>query len=239
MIVRESGEGKLVLIPQHAHATISGEIARHWRKDDPESPILRPEAIMAIEQHDRAWIPLDEVPKKRPNGDGYYSFVDYPLTDKLRAYQQGVMEVREQSRYAAILCSRHYCSFFSDDTDDERIKAFLDREEGLQQADRQTLSSAEQATLDIDQKFLSFCDDVSLYLCMNKPGVAKQSEVNWFRDGFKERFSFADKITGEWVSTDEVRLMPSPLEFPVRIVIPQIIVEGNGYKKEKLWIKVT
>lgn len=194
---------------------------------------------MAIEQHDRAWIPLDEVPKKRPNGDGYYSFVDYPLTDKLRAYQQGVMEVREQSRYAAILCSRHYCSFFSDDTDDERIKAFLDREEGLQQADRQTLSSAEQATLDIDQKFLSFCDDVSLYLCMNKPGVAKQSEVNWFRDGFKERFSFADKITGEWVSTDEVRLMPSPLEFPVRIVIPQIIVEGNGYKKEKLWIKVT
>ena len=239
MIVRESGEGKLVLIPQHAHATISGEIARHWRKDDPESPVLRPEAIMAIEQHDRAWIPLDEVPKKRPNGDGYYSFVDYPLTDKLRAYQQGVMEVREQSRYAAILCSRHYCSFFSDDTDDERIKAFLDREEGLQQADRQTLSSAEQATLDIDQKFLSFCDDVSLYLCMNKPGVAKQSEVNWFRDGFKERFSFADKITGEWVSTDEVRLMPSPLEFPVRIVIPQIIVEGNGYKKEKLWIKVT
>ncbi|SDC49625.1 Protein of unknown function [Terribacillus halophilus] len=237
MIVRDD-EGKTVLIPQHAHAAISGEIARHWRKDDPESPVLRPEAIMAIEQHDRAWIPLDEVPKQKPDGSGYYSFIDYPLTDKLRAYQQGVMEVREQSRYAAILCSRHYCSFFSGDTDDERIKAFIDREEGLQQADRQTLTSAEQATLDIDQKLLSFCDDVSLYLCMNKPGAAKQNEVNWFRDGFKEQFSFADKITGEWVSTDEVRLIPSPLEAPVRIVMPQIIVEGNDYRKEKLWITV-
>jgi len=239
MIVRESDEGKTVLIPQHAHAAISGEIARHWRKDDPESPIQRPEAIMAIDQHDRAWIPLDEVPKQKPDGSGFYSFIDYPLPDKLRAYQQGIMEVREQSRYAAILCSRHYCSFFSEDTDDERIKAFLEREEGLQQTDRQALTPAELATLDIDQKLLSFCDNVSLYLCMNKPGVPKQDEVNWFRDGFKERFSFADKIVGEWISTNEVRLTPSPLEGPVRLAIPQLMAAGDDYREEKLWITVT
>ncbi|MFP7477235.1 DUF3891 family protein [Terribacillus saccharophilus] len=239
MIVRENNEGKTVLIPQHDHAAISGEIARHWRKDDPDSPTQRPDAIMAIDQHDRAWIPLDEVPKRKPDGKGFYSFIDYPQDDKLRAYQQGIMEVREQSRYAAILCSRHYCSFFSDDTDDQQIKAFLDREYGLQQADLQTLTSAEKATLDIDQKMLSFCDDVSLYLCMNQPGVSKEDEVSWFRDGFREQFSFADKITGEWVSSEEVRLTPSPLESPVRVMIPQVVVDGDNFRKEKLWVTVT
>ncbi len=164
---------KTVLIPQHAHAAISGEIARHWRKDDPNSPVQRPDTIMAVDQHDRAWIPLDEVPKRKPDGKGFYSFIDYPLTDKLRAYQQGIMEVREQSRYAAILCSRHYCSFFSNDTDDEQIKAFLEREHGLQQADMQTLTSTEKATLDTDQKMLSFCDDVSFGCRMNSAGSIK------------------------------------------------------------------
>ncbi|WP_179867397.1 DUF3891 family protein [Terribacillus saccharophilus] len=239
MIVRENNEGKTVLIPQHAHAAISGEIARHWRKDDPDSPVERPETIMAIDQHDRAWIPLDEVPKHKPDGKGFYSFIDYPLTDKLRAYQQGIMEVREQSRYAAILCSRHYCSFFSDDTEDEQIKAFLDREYKLQQTDMQTLTSAEKTTLDIDQKMLSFCDDVSLYLCMNQPGVSKKDEVGWFRDGFREQFSFADKIIGEWVSCDEVRLTPSPLESSVRVAIPQVVVDGDEFREEKLWVTVT
>lgn len=127
---------------------------------------------------------------------------------------------------------------FSEDTDDERIKAFLEREEGLQQTDRQALTPAELATLDIDQKLLSFCDNVSLYLCMNKPGVPKQDEVNWFRDGFKERFSFADKIVGEWISTNEVRLTPSPLEGPVRLAIPQLMAAGDDYREEKLWITV-
>lgn len=239
MIVRENEEGKTVLIPQHEHAAISGEIARHWRKDDPDSPVLRPDAIMAIDQHDRAWIPLDEAPKPKPGGKGFYSFIDYPLTDKLRAYQQGIMEVREQSRYAAILCSRHYCSFFFDDTSDEQIKAFLDREHGLQQADIQTLTSAEKAALDTDQKMLSFCDDVSLYLCMNQPGVSKDNEVSWFRDGFGEQFSFADKVTGEWVSSEEVKLTPSPLESPVRVMIPQVIVDGGEFREEKLWVTVT
>ncbi|MFP7493253.1 DUF3891 family protein [Terribacillus saccharophilus] len=239
MIVRRNDEGKTVLIPQHAHAAISGEIARHWRQDDPESPVQRPDVIMAIEQHDRAWIPLDEVPREKPDGDGFYSFVDYPLTDKLRAYQQGIMEVREQSRYAAILCSRHYGSFFPDDTDDEHIKAFLDREKGLQQADKETLTAVDQATLDADQKFLSFCDDVSLYLCMNIPGASKDEEVNWFRDGFKEKFTFAEKITGEWVSTDKVKLSPSPLEEALQVVIPQYILEDGKFREEKLHITVT
>lgn len=239
MIIRENNAGKTVLIRQHDHAAISGEIARHWRKDDSDSPVQRPETIMAIDQHDRAWIPLDEVPKQKPDGEGFYSFIDYPLTDKLRAYQQGIMEVREQSRYAAVLCSRHYCSFFSNRTEDEQIKAFLEREHGLQQADIQTLTSAESATLDIDQKMLSFCDDVSLYLCMNQPGVSKQNEVKWFRDGFGEKFSFADKIIGEWVSSVEVKLTPSPLESPVRVAIPQVLVDGDEFREEKLWVTVT
>jgi hypothetical protein len=238
MIIRESAKGT-ILIPQHAHAAISGEIARHWRTDDPESPAQRPEAIMAIEQHDRAWIPLDEVPKQKPDGSGYYSFIDYPLVDKLRAYEQGIMEVREQSRYAAILCSRHYCSFFSDDTDDHRIKAFLEREKGLQQADEQTLSPRERETLETDQKFLEFCDDVSLYICMNEPGASKEEEVGWFRDGFRQHFSFADKVIGAWVSADQATLTPSPLQKPLKVFIPMYTADGNQWREEKYWVTVT
>jgi hypothetical protein len=237
MIVRDTAAGT-ILIPQHAHAAISGEIARHWRTDDPESPAKRPETIMAIEQHDRAWIPLDEMPKKKPDG-GFYSFIDYPLPDKLRAYQQGIMEVRKQSRYAAILCSRHYCSFFSKDTDDHRIKAFLEREKGLQQADEQILSSQKRETLAFDQKFLEFCDDVSLYLCMNEPGASKEEEVSWFRDGFRQQFSFADKVGGTWVSANQVTLTPSPLQGPLNVPVPMYIADGNQWREEKYWITVT
>ncbi|QXE01753.1 DUF3891 family protein [Terribacillus sp. DMT04] len=237
MIVRKSDKGT-ILIPQHAHAAISGEIARHWRTDDPESPAQRPEAIMAIEQHDRAWIPLDKMPKKKPDG-GFFSFIDYPIADKLRAYQQGIMEVREHSRYAAILCSRHYCSFFSADTDDQRIKAFLERENGLQQADEQTLSPQERETLAFDQKLLEFCDDVSLYICMNEPGASKKEEVSWFRDGFRQHFSFADKVIGTWVSANQVTLTPSPLQSPLNVSVPMYLADGGQWTEEKYLVTVT
>ncbi len=57
--------------------------------------------------------------------------------------------------------------------------------------------------------------------------------MSWFRDGFREQFSFAEKIIGEWVSPEEVRLTPSPLESPVRVAIPQVIVDGDEFRERE------
>ena len=51
-----------VMIPQHHHGLLSGDIARHWNDTYLDGTDLWNEVIFAIAQHDRAWIDLDELP---------------------------------------------------------------------------------------------------------------------------------------------------------------------------------
>lgn len=118
MIVREK-EDNFILISQHDHAQISGDITKNLNKNLFGSYYFN-DVIVAAYQHDRGWIDLDQTPKW--NGNAPFSFLDYPLIPKLKAYHQGLNEVEMMDKYASLICSLHYCTFFNQVVNPEVLK---------------------------------------------------------------------------------------------------------------------
>ena len=73
-----------------------------------------------------------------------------------------------------------------------------------------TLTKEQFAMFDKHYKLLKFCDELSLYVCMNKPGVKKKDEIDLFKDGFEgtEMFNSEEEklIQAEWVDEETIRL---------------------------------
>ncbi|KHE72135.1 DUF3891 family protein [Halobacillus sp. BBL2006] len=235
MIVQER-ENEFLLIEQHDHAQISGQMVLEWKKNFLLRSKLREDADWAIAQHDRAWIPLDKNPKWNDEENRPYSFIDYPLTEKIAAYQRGIEEVASQSLYAGMLCSMHYLSFFSEDSKDPEIRQFISEEKKRQE------DLFEAMAMDVPKdiyllhfKRLQFCDDLSLYVCMQEPGIPKEEEVSWFRNGFRQSFDFApDGIMSHWVDEKQVSLKPFPFERPFEVQIPYRLVSKTTIQDKGL-----
>src|SRR5918911_225882 len=103
MIVRET-PGSYLLIKQHDHGLISGEFARHWAE---EPRPLKP-TLYAIANHDAGWQGLDAFVRWNEESGKPYSFADYPIEPKLRAYEKCLDFLEARDPYAAYLCSMHY-----------------------------------------------------------------------------------------------------------------------------------
>lgn len=222
MVIYER-EHDWVIIPQHHHGLLSGDIAKHWNADYINGNDRWSDVIFAISQHDRAWIALDETPFWNDRDKRPYSFIDFPVLPKLVFYKKGIDEVEKQSPYAGLLCSLHYQSFFIGVKEPAAIE--FTRQEKTRQhrlMEELNLSEADKEDL-VKFHFLmvQFCDDLSLYLCMQEPGTPKEDEFPWFKDGFQEIFPFTSgqKIMAEWLNCNQISLNPSPLASPADVSI--------------------
>ncbi|MGY4690058.1 DUF3891 family protein [Salibacterium sp. K-3] len=241
MIINESND-YYVCIPQHEHARISALIIHHWR-----DPVVRMdsywnELVLAVREHDRAWIPLDAAPKADEEGNPF-DFTDYPECPKIQAYQKGIVETGDMHCYSGLLVSRHYASFFEHRSAGTG-RLFLEQERRRQKKWRRFLNNPE--TEEEHLKLLQFCDDLSLYACMNRPGAAKSEEVLWFRDGFRQRFAFLNNqtIKARFSGEGSICITPFPLEQQIDITIQGCIVSkmavldkgfSNAYQESREW----
>lgn len=240
MIIRETPD-QFVLIEQHEHGRLSGDIARQLNpmilnEQDPYAA----EVIGAVYEHDRGWIALDKVPSWNPESGAPYTFEDYPLAPKLDAYREGLREIEEQSLYAALICSLHYASF-THQAHTPEFKAFLAEEVSRQERLRTRLGLSEQdETVYKHFRLLQLCDDLSLYVCMNEPGAAKDQEHPWFRDGFPNTEVLSpdgDRLfSAEWKNIDTVAVHPAafPVPFAISIrgkAVPKQLIERAGIEK--------
>ncbi len=224
MIIRES-ENEFIMIKQHDHAFLSGEIATQVKKNVFKSDDYIDEVIKAAYEHDRGWIALDETPLWNDKENIPYSFQDYPLELKLAFYKKGLDELERVSPYAALLCSFHFSSFFPSPSDTSSIQ-FV-KEELKRQTSIQKQIDLEPNLLNQHFRWLQFCDDLSLYICLNEPGVKKKNEHPWFVNGFRntEVFSSSKKpIVAEWLSdkTINVQSFPFESEFTVNLTYKSI-----------------
>jgi hypothetical protein len=235
MIIREKDD-HFIMITQHEHANISRKFADHWKSNFLLRSKLREEADWAIRQHDRAWIPLDQSPEWNEEKQRPYSFVDYPLEKKLEAYQRGIQEVASQSLYAGMLCSMHYASFFSEDSDDKQIRTFLSEErERQQQLFEMMEMDIPQDIYDLHFRRLQFCDDLSLYVCMQETGTSKEEEVSWFKNGFRQPFDFAPAgMIAHWEDQEKVSVEPFPFEKSFSIELPYRAVSKKSIADKSL-----
>jgi hypothetical protein len=221
LIVLENNDSFL-LFEQHEHGKVSGQILTHLSSEAFLGEQFREAVEFAITNHDIAWVPLDENPKWDQENLRPFSFIDYPLEEKLTQYKKGIDKIQTTSEYAALLCSLHYTSFFKSDSTDNRINHFIsreiDRREGIKSRN-EDIHNNKYENFHFD--LLQFCDDLSLYVCMNKPGSTKEEEISWFKHGFRQRFNFAPNgLNAKWADEQTVLIEPFPFHKSFTVTIP-------------------
>ncbi len=222
MIVNEQPDS-FVMITQHDHAQVSGQLAAHWCKDRYGSEWWS-DTVYAIYHHDNSWIKMDAVPLWYDKKQQPYNFMDFPLVPKLVFYKLGLDEIEMENAYAALLCSMHYCSFFQQTTRDE-VKEFLVGEHERQQRIKHRCGicfAEQQVLLDVHFHLLQFFDDASLYTCFNQPGTSKQDEYAWYKEGFRSSVRLPDmpKIVARWKDEKHISFAPFPFETAFAIQLP-------------------
>ncbi|MEL3973318.1 DUF3891 family protein [Rossellomorea oryzaecorticis] len=211
MILRQT-EDSFIMIKQHDHAYLSGEITKHFNTSLLKSDRYFEEMIYAAFQHDRSWIGLDDTPIWNDQDNIPYTFSDYPLIPKMAFYKIGLDEIEQTNPYSALLCSLHFYSFFTQSKKKECI-AFLQEEAKRQASLKKILPGLDEELLNQHFRLLQFSDDLSLYMCLNEPGVKKDEEHPWFRNGFKNTKFFNDRdgrLNGEWINNEEIRIESFP-----------------------------
>ncbi len=216
MIVRET-ISTFHMTAQHDHALMSEEIARQFSEDLFLSNDYREEAYIAIREHDRAWICLDQTPIWNDQKHVPYSFMDYPLSPKLVMYTKGIDEVEMINQYAGLLCSIHFSSFVDirDSRKSECIQ-FIEHEKNRQKRLNKQLNYPKKEAINRHFQLLQLADALSLYICLNEPGATKSDEYPWFVDGFNPSIN-GKKFVAKWKNQSEIKITPYPFadEFSI------------------------
>ncbi|KKB36517.1 DUF3891 family protein [Bacillus thermotolerans] len=222
MIVRE-GENEFILIEQHHHAQISGDIICQWKDSLFEGAAYRKSVEYAAAMHDCGWVPFDKAPLWNDQKQKPYTFIDFPMPLKTFLYQYGIDEVEKQDPYAALLCSRHYEGFLEHETDEES-RGFVTAERERQERLKRSIGVQEAAVLDFHYALLQLGDNLSLYVCLNKPGAKKEEEHPFFRDGLPvSAFELFPKkhISIYWKDSTTVIMDHFPFTTPIHITLKQ------------------
>ncbi|MBE1443398.1 DUF3891 family protein [Paenibacillus sp. OAS669] len=223
MIIRET-DREFVMITQHDHACLSGHLAAQLCDDLFLEAGCIPDVLLAIQEHDRGWIRLDHTPIWNDRDQVPFSFNDYPMLPKLVLYTLGIDEVEQRNEYAALLCSLHYASFqhIRSSSHPDCI-AFCSREADRQERLHRKLKLS-QEVVSRHFQLLQLCDDLSLYICLNRPGSPKEQEHPWYRDGFKRSEPLLPKgnprMIAEWVNEKEIKMTPFLFKKEFQTSIP-------------------
>ncbi|GAB4075171.1 DUF3891 family protein [Barrientosiimonas marina] len=226
MIVRERDQG-FVMIQQHHHAQISGELARQLDNAFFDDKNLRPSVEYAIAKHDDAWKMLDKQPFWNDLKQEPYRFTDVPNAAKTVFYKQGIDTVQEQDDYAALICSEHYRRFLENDPDEDS-QQFVEQERQRQQSLMQHLDAYDQDLYWMHWDLLQFLDSLSLYVCMNEPGAREENRHPFFKNGItvSPSLSFFDthKTPIHWQDNQTVVMDAFPFAEPVTVTVQQKII---------------
>ncbi|GIO89341.1 DUF3891 family protein [Paenibacillus lactis] len=229
MIIRET-EDAFVMTTQDDHGRFSGDIARGFRKELFLDETVVEDVLLAIAEHDRAWLPMDDTPIWNDAVGLPFTFVDYPTLPKLLMYAKGVDETEAMSPYAGYLCSLHYASFMKNATEAPFVEFYhaeLERQERL----KSQHPFPDEETIQRQFALLQLCDDLSLYVCMNAPGATKEEEHPWFRDGFDMSVD-GQRVAAEWLGGEEIRLSPFLFEREWPVVLKNKHVRKAQIKQE-------
>lgn len=228
MIVRKLRDSFL-LIRQHEHGQISGEFARHWEVETtPQRPTL-----FAITNHDVGWQELDDEVRFNPDTGEPYSFTDYPLEPKLRAYKHGLNQLEVQEPYAAYLCSMHYSSFVRGSSEPAAAD-FKEREAGRRGRIEARVPQEWLENAEYNFRLLQLCDDLSLFVCLNEPG---ENTFPWYRDGFG---FMEQKLHPVWQNRQTLSLTPNPFadSFEFTVSYERVGPDGGVIEDGDFYVRV-
>jgi len=233
MIIREEEEA-FIAIEQHFHASISGYLFNQLKTNF--SPKASDSLEYAIINHDCGWIPFDYAPIWNDTKNHPFSFIDYPIALKAVVYKNGIDEVFNTDTYAALLCSEHYSRFMENNAS-SFAKKFVQYEKARQQDIIASLSNFDNQLFQQHYEILQFFDNVSLYICLNKPGVSKQDEHPFFQKGISLPSTFGmEQLHLNWDSTKKIVTSKAifKTETPFKLVqkrIPKATIAAKGLQQ--------
>lgn len=218
MIIRDS-ESHFTMTTQHDHAILSGEIAKFFEPSYFGDTTFIDGLLLAIRENDRGWIGLDETPIWNDNINAPFSFMNYPIYPKLPMYAKGISEVEKMNDYAGLLCSIHYTSFghIRKSKHPDCIE-YMNNEINRQQRINKKLNYPDSDIVTNHYRLLQLCDELSLYVCLNKEGASKNEEHPWYKDGFETMIG-TQKFIAEWISETEIRITPFPFNHSFKTVL--------------------
>jgi hypothetical protein len=102
----------LLMVEQHEHGRLAGEMAAHWGGGDFAPPEPRGLMVEAARRHDEAWIEPDATPlfnaeKARPQ-----NFTETAVEEHMPLYERGVRAVQDSNPYAGLLVSMHWTGLY-------------------------------------------------------------------------------------------------------------------------------
>ncbi len=231
MIVREVDDG-FVLIGQHDHGLVAGEIARHWaREPRPSSPTL-----YAVAQHDLGWRELDEDVLWNAENGRPHDFLDYPAEPKVRAFAAALDFLEERDPYAACLCSMHYATLMQNSEKEAEVR-FREAETRRQKRLMRSMADMSTKNLEQDLRFLKLCDGLSLFMCINEPG-REASNPAPYPNGLAFH---GERFVPWWVDERTLRVSPDPFVGPFEVELPYRVVgrEGRVRREGRMELRIS
>ncbi|WP_070120553.1 DUF3891 family protein [Bacillus marinisedimentorum] len=233
MILRETAD-HFILYKQHDHGLLSGEMGANWGNGVFGPLPFRMTFAAAI--HDISWIDEDENISWNSDDNKPYDFVDLPLKRRLDMYAKGLDHTEKLDPYSAVLVSKHYSSFYSEE-DGEEVKTFLQNERirRTELAETASISSSEQTD---DLKILRMLDNLSLYVCLNGPGTPKTEVHPWYQDGLMAYTADGgeQRLSLEWTNQHTITIDPFPFqaEWTASIPVYRIHKSQKGDNLDKM-----
>lgn len=222
MIIREN-ENHFILIEQTHHATLSGLLAKGWKEELFPGESFKKSVEYAAAHHDVGWAHFDKAPFLNDKTQAPYSFDNFPDVPKTVLYKHGIDAVMGNDLYAALLCSVHYTNFFKD-TEENEIIQFVQKEQERQARLRSQIDSFDEEIFAFHYGLLQLVDGLSLFVCLNEPGIPAEEGHPFFQKGLSipESLRLEGKtIHPKWVDNETVALNVFPFSYPVEGSIPQ------------------
>jgi len=107
MIRRDVKEG-WVLINQHDHAELSGEIMRFWGNKEFSRPEPYDEVLFAIRGHDNGWKEWDSSPRINPVNQYPMNFIEMTSSDQAYIWRRCFKRHSVEHPYASALIALHF-----------------------------------------------------------------------------------------------------------------------------------
>ncbi|SHF71642.1 DUF3891 family protein [Ornithinibacillus halophilus] len=181
MIIRERDQ-EFVMIEQHNHGQVSGDIMSKWKESMFIEQSHRRSVEFAIYNHDLGWNEFDQQPFWDDKDQKPYSFSTFPTLPKIILYKHGIEEVEKEDPYAGLLCSEHYSRFLANNTSIP-AQEFVRSEKERQQKLWKKLQPLDKRSFNFHYGLVQLGDNLSLYLCLNEPGINKENEHPFFKSG--------------------------------------------------------
>ena len=237
MIIRER-EDAFVMIEQKDHALISGDLFANWQPQRLASRAHTDAVRYAITNHDYGWHALDQMPFWNDVKGAPYNFMDFPAIPKLIFYKYGIDELENLHPYAGLLASRHYVHLTTGDGEIAAAQEFIKLEQARQDRLKQEISDFDDALFEFHYAMLAICDNLSLFLCLNEPGISKAKEHPLFQQGIPIPAAIKqvqeDMFTIQWDGIDTIQLNPFPLQNTTTVQLKQRVVSKQAIKEKGL-----